>query len=159
MSSETEPRDLEEHERVFLVVVDDSEEMRTALRFACRRAEHTRGRVALLEVIEPVEFQHWIGVGRVMEEEARQEAEQRVQALASEVFDMSGRLPAIYIREGNRAEELLSLIDEDPTISLLVLGVAEGKGGSRAPGELPDRQYGAYQSRHSPDPGSRSIDR
>ena len=42
-------------ERVFLVVVDESEEMQVALRFACRRAQHTGGRVALLYVIEPAD--------------------------------------------------------------------------------------------------------
>ena len=61
----------QEPPRIFLVVVDETEEMRNALRFACRRAQHSQGRVALLYVIEPVEFQHWLGVGRVMEEEAR----------------------------------------------------------------------------------------
>ena len=31
-------------ERVFLVVVDESPEMRNALRYACRRAKRTGGR-------------------------------------------------------------------------------------------------------------------
>ena len=35
-------------ERVFLVVVDESPEMRNALRYACRRAKRTGGRVAML---------------------------------------------------------------------------------------------------------------
>ena len=42
--------DTREH-RVFLVVVDDSEEMLVALRFACMRAKNTGGRVALLRGI------------------------------------------------------------------------------------------------------------
>ncbi len=113
-----------QQQRVFLVVVDESEEMRTALRFACRRAQHTRGRVALLYVIEPVEFQHWIGVGRVMEEEARLEAERRMQTLAAEVFAQTGSMPAVHIREGQRAEQLVALLEEEPSISLLVLGTA-----------------------------------
>ncbi len=37
-----------EAERIFLVVVDETEEMQKALHFACRRALHTGGRVALL---------------------------------------------------------------------------------------------------------------
>lgn len=115
------PANGETMERVFLVVVDDSEEMRVALRFACRRASHSGGRVALLDVIEPVEFQHWLGVGRVMQEEARAESEMRLQTLAAEVFSMTGKMPTMHIREGNRAEELGELIKEDPTISLLVL--------------------------------------
>ena len=109
-------------QRVFLVVVDETDEMRNALRYACRRAQRTNGRVALLYVIEPVEFQHWLGVGRVMEEEARAEAEQRVQSVAAEVFAQTGAVPTVHIREGSRAEQLVQLLREDQTISLLVLG-------------------------------------
>jgi nucleotide-binding universal stress UspA family protein len=112
--------------RVFLVVVDESEEMRNALRYACRRAQHTNGHVALLHVIEPVEFQHWLGVGRVLEDDARAEAELRLQKLASEVFGQIGTMPIIHIREGKRAEQLVSLLQEDPSISLLVLATAKG---------------------------------
>ena len=43
--------------RVFLVVVDESEELQTALHYAARRAAHTGGRLALLYVIEPSELQ------------------------------------------------------------------------------------------------------
>ncbi len=111
-------------QRVFLVVVDESQEMRNALRFACRRAMHTGGRVALLYVVEPAEFQHWLGVGRVLEEEARLEAERRLQTLAAEVFRETGTMPTLYIREGHRAEETLALLQEEPEISLLVLATA-----------------------------------
>ena len=75
-SAPVEPASPAQKERVFLVVVDESEEMQNALRFACRRARNTQGRVALLYVIEPAEFQHWLGVERVMQDEARQQAEQ-----------------------------------------------------------------------------------
>jgi nucleotide-binding universal stress UspA family protein len=110
--------------RVFLVVVDETEEMRNALRYACRRAQKTMGRVALLYVVEPLEFQHWLGVGRVMEEEARTEAEQRLQALATEVYAQTGAVSVIHLREGNRAEQLVQLLQEDASISLIVLGTA-----------------------------------
>ena len=114
--------------RVFLVVVDETEEMRNALRYACRRAQHTSGREALLYAIEPVEFLHWLGVGRVMEADARAEAELRMQTLAAEVFAQTGSMPAIHIREGQRTEQLVALLQEDPTISLLVLGTTPGGG-------------------------------
>lgn len=112
--------------RVFLVVVDESEEMRNALRYACRRAQHTNGRVALLHVVEPAGYQHWLGVGRVMEEEARLGAEQRVQSLAAEVFAQTGTMPIVHIREGQAADQLTQLLQEDPSISLLVLATARG---------------------------------
>jgi nucleotide-binding universal stress UspA family protein len=120
-------------ERVFLVVVDESEEMQNALRYASRRARKTDGRVALLYVIEPAEFQHWLGVERVMQDEARQQAEQTLQALAAKVQADTGKLPILHVREGRRRDELLALIEEEPSISLLVLGMASGREG---PGPL-----------------------
>jgi nucleotide-binding universal stress UspA family protein len=122
-----------EPERIFLVVVDETEEMQKALHFACRRALHTGGRVALLYVIEPPEFQHWLGVERVMHDEARQQAEQTLQALAAKVQAMTTKVPVLYVREGPRRDELLALIKEEPSISLLVLATATGREG---PGPL-----------------------
>lgn len=123
----------EPRERIFLVVVDETEEMKNALHFASRRALHTGGRVALFYALEPPEFQHWLGVERVMQEEARQHAEETLQALAAEVQTNTGKMPVLYLREGRRRDELMALIDEEPGISLLVLGMASGREG---PGPL-----------------------
>ena len=35
---------------------------------------------------------------------------------------MTGTLPELYVREGDRAKELLNLIEQEPSISVLVLG-------------------------------------
>ena len=80
-------------ERVFLVVVDDSEEMKVALHFAGRRAKRNGGRVALLHVQEPADFQHWMSVGEIMREENREAAEELLQELSAEVASWSGRVP------------------------------------------------------------------
>jgi nucleotide-binding universal stress UspA family protein len=127
------PAGEEPRERIFLVVVDETEEMKNALHFACRRALHTGGRVALFYAIEPPEFQHWLGVERVMQEEAREQAEQTLQALAAEVHKRTGKMPVLYLREGRRRDELVALIEEEPGISLLVLGIASDREG---PGPL-----------------------
>ena len=118
--------DNKQAERMFLVVVDQTEEMKTALYFACRRALRTGGRVALLYVIEPPEFQHWLGVERVMEAEAREEAEATLQVMAEHVHAIVGKMPVLHVRQGPRRDELLALINEDPEISVLVLGTAAG---------------------------------
>ncbi|MFQ6018120.1 MAG: universal stress protein [Kiloniellaceae bacterium] len=120
-------------DRVFLVVVDETEEMKVALRYACRRARHTGGRVALLYVIEPADFQHWMAVGDLMREEARSEGEQLLQKLAAEVNRLVGAIPVLYVREGKARDELLKLLEEEPSISILVLGANTG---SRGPGPL-----------------------
>lgn len=130
--------------RTFLVVVDDSEEMRAALRYACRRARNTGGRVALLRVIEPVEFQHFASVGELMREEARQDAEQLLHRLASEVYQVSGDMPVLYVREGNPRDELLKLINEEPQISILVLAAGTGPEG---PGPLISALIGKYSNK------------
>ncbi len=123
----------EPQERTFLVVVDNSEELHVALRFASLRAKKTGGRVALLYVVEPADFQHWMAVEDLMREEGRQEAEAVLQKYSAEVQEWSGKTPVFYLREGKLRDELLKLIDEDQSISVLVLGAATGTEG---PGPL-----------------------
>ena len=120
-------------DRVFLVVADDSAELEVALRYACRRARKTRGRVALMAAVEPGDYQHWMAVGDLMKEEARQAAEQMLQKLAERVNEWTGTMPILYVREGARGDELLKLIEEEPSISILVLGANPGPKG---PGPL-----------------------
>lgn len=119
--------------RIFLVVVDDSEELTVALRYACYRARSCHGRVAILYVMEPSEFLHWMAVENLMREEQRAEAEQKLQRYAKEVNRVSGTLPILHLREGKRRDELLKLIAEEPSISVLVLGAGTGPDG---PGPL-----------------------
>ncbi|WP_298378151.1 universal stress protein [Azospirillum sp.] len=107
--------------RIFLVVADDSPELKVALRYACLRARKSGGKVALLTVIEKEEMQHWLAVENLIREEKRDEAERKLQKLAREVIQLTGSLPALYVREGNRHEEVLALIAEEPSISILVL--------------------------------------
>ena len=121
------------HPRVFLVVVDESEELQTALHYAARRAAHTGGRLALLYVIEPSELQHWISIEKLAHEERREEAEQLLQRLCEEIAPIAGTMPIVFIREGHRRDELLALIAEEPSISILVLAAGTGPEG---PGPL-----------------------
>ena len=59
----------EGHRRKFLVILDDSPELDAALYFAASRASHTGGSLVLLYVIEPQDFQHWMGVNEIQKEE------------------------------------------------------------------------------------------
>jgi nucleotide-binding universal stress UspA family protein len=122
-----------EDARVFLVVVDETAEHRIAVQYAARRAAHTGGRLALLYVIEPAELQHWIAIERLAHEERRQRAEELMHRLCEEIAPIAGSLPIVYIREGRRRDELLKLINEEPSISILVLAAGTGPEG---PGPL-----------------------
>src|SRR5512133_1480679 len=116
-------------QRVFLVVVDESEELQIAVHYAARRAAHTGGRVALLYVIEPSELQHWRAIEDLAREEQREEAGLLMQRLCEEILPIAGAMPIVYIREGRRRDELLALINEDPSISILVLAASTGPEG------------------------------
>ena len=109
-------------EPVFLVVVDDSEEMHQALQFACGRAKAVGGKVALMYCIAPAEFEYWAGVGELMRQEAREAAEEKMTIHAEYAKGLTGEIPVLFVREGDTSDELLVLIDEEPSISLLVLG-------------------------------------
>jgi nucleotide-binding universal stress UspA family protein len=119
--------------RIFLVVVDDSPELKAALRYACRRAAKSGGRVAMVHITEPTGFREWRGVSDLIRDEARQQAEAIMQKTAAEVAKLSGKVPVLYFREGERREEVMKLIDEELTISILVLGASTGPKG---PGPL-----------------------
>ncbi len=120
-------------DRIFLCVIDSTEEVRVAIRFASRRAWRTGGRVAMLYVMEPADFQHWMSVEEKMREERRAEAERVLQERASEVYDICATMPALYVREGSPADAIEQLIEEEPRIAILVLGAGTGKKG---PGPL-----------------------
>lgn len=119
--------------RKFLVVLDDSRECLNAMRFAAMRANHTNGGVAILSVIPPEEFNHWIGVGEIMREEARERIVAHFEVFAKWMRDRQNIDPELIIREGEPYKEILNYIQSDPEIGVLVLGAGTDKKG---PGPL-----------------------
>ena len=119
--------------RKFLVVLDDSRECYNAMRFAAMRAAHTGAGVQILSVIRPDEFNHWIGVADVMREEARERIVAHFEVFAKWMRDRQGIDPDLVIREGEPVAEILSQVQEDTSIGVLVLGAGSDKSG---PGPL-----------------------
>ena len=68
-----------------------------------------------------------------MRQERREEAEALLHEVSADVQELSGKTPVYFLREGNLADELLDLINEEKGISILVLAAAAGKKG---PGPL-----------------------
>ena len=122
------------HKPKFLVVVDDTEECDRAIYFASRRAVRIGGAVVLLRVIETEgRNQQWLGVADIMKAEAHEEANAALDKAAARANGAAGITPERVIREGDRSEEILKLIDEDEDIAILVLAASTGKEG---PGPL-----------------------
>jgi nucleotide-binding universal stress UspA family protein len=114
--------------RKFLVILDDSRECLNAMRFAAMRAANTGGGVAILSIIPPDEFQHWIGVGDVMRAEARERIEAHFEVFAKWMRDKQGIDPELVIREGEPVPQILAHVREDKEIGVLVLGAAAEAG-------------------------------
>lgn len=119
--------------RKFLVVLDDSHECLNAMRFAAMRAAKTNGGVEVLAVIPPEEFNHWLGVGDLMREEARERIQVHFEVFAKWMRDKQGIDPELVIREGEAVTEVLAQANEDPDVGVLVLGAGTDKAG---PGPL-----------------------
>jgi len=119
--------------RKFMVVLDDSRECLNAIRFAAMRAAKSNGGVEVLAIIAPEEFNHWIGVGDLMREEARERIHAHFEVFAKWMRDRQGVNPHLVIREGEAVTEILAQINEDPEIGVLVLGAGTD---SKGPGPL-----------------------
>ena len=116
--------------RKFLVVADETPEFQTALRFACRRARSTSGRIAILRVIEPAVFEHWSGVREEIERQLREEAEAALQESAPLVQAETGYPPEFLIVDAENVRSgLRQAIGADPDIKIVVLAAAvDGRG-------------------------------
>ena len=121
------------HRRKFLAIIDDTPECERAVAYAARRAKNTNGALVLLFVIEPGDFQHWIGVEKIMREEATAAASAALDTQAAKVREQVSIEPELVIREGKAAEEIHGLIEEDQDIAILVLAASAAKEG---PGPL-----------------------
>lgn len=123
----------DEYKRKFLVVIDDTEECDRAVTFAAYRVRRTGGTVVLLAVIEPDEFQHWLGVEKIMRAEAQQAVEQLLDERSARIAAIGKIKVETVVREGRKAEEVEKLIDEDKDIAILVLAAGTS---SEGPGPL-----------------------
>lgn len=118
--------------RTYLVVIDENDEARVALRFAARRAAKTGGSVEILALVPQQEFVQWGAVQATMEEEARLRAEAMVAQAASALIEETGIMPSITVRQGDPATVVRALLAEQPHVAALVLGAAA----SGNPGKL-----------------------
>ena len=114
------------HLRKFLIVVDDSPEVESAIYYAASRVQRASGIIVMLYVIEPQEYTHWMGVRdrQIEEETATAKALFRLfrRKLNQEGFE--GVVTEEAIREGTKAEQIEQAIAEDDDIAILVLGAS-----------------------------------
>jgi len=124
-----------DHFRKFLLVIDGSPEVDSALYYAASRMQRSSGSLVMLYVIVPQEFQHWINVRQqqVEEETAKAKALFRLMRRKLNLAGYDNVACEEVIREGEPDAEIRKLIDEDQDIAVLVLGASAEAAG---PGPL-----------------------
>ena len=108
-------------DRYILVIADGSKEMEVALQYACARSKKTDRKIIIATFIEPLDVLTTQGVEEIMKNEAREEAELKLQKASSIVKESTGLIPILQLREGKIIDELIALIEEEKNINVLVL--------------------------------------
>ena len=108
-------------DRYILVIADESKEMEVALRYACARSKKTNRKIIIAAFIEPIDVLTTQGVSEIMQNEAREEAESRLNKASEMVKEHTGFMPILHIKEGELIVELINLIEEEEKINVLVL--------------------------------------
>ncbi len=112
--------------RTFLVIIDESDEARAALRYAARRAVQVDGAVHILALVAQQNFSAFGGVQATIEEEARDRAEVLAHGVAGNLLAESGLMPTISVKIGNGQKIVTEFLDNHSEVAALVLGAAEG---------------------------------
>ena len=95
-------------ELVFLVVLDNSDEVLNALRYASQRSSINNGRVALLYTFETLEFSHWKAVEDIAEVESRKEAESKIKEYENIILDGKNKAKkSVAYHLANKINDLL----------------------------------------------------
>ena len=113
------------HRSKFLVIVDDSNELNVAIRFAAKRAQSTKGGVILLNVIEQFDPQQWQSIEDIILQEAREKAQEKLQKWSKVINDLTNIVPELIVKEGSTSEKIVETLEEDDAIRFLVLAAAE----------------------------------
>jgi nucleotide-binding universal stress UspA family protein len=88
----------------------------------------------MLNVIETADRnQQWLGVADIMRAEAHEHANALLDRYSARANGVAAITPERVIREGDKVQEILTLIDEDEDIAALILAAGTGKEG---PGPL-----------------------
>jgi len=112
--------------RVFLVVIDETDEARSALRFAARRAGAAGGAVHILALVPQQNISAFGGVQATIEQEAHDRAEMLAHGAAGSLLAEVGIMPSISVAMGDGQRLIREFLNEHDEVAALVLGAANG---------------------------------
>ena len=105
------------HKAKYLVIIDDTPECDRAIYYASRRVARIGASMIMLRVIDTKDRnQQWLGVADIMRAEAMRRPNAALDRAAGRANGVAGITPERVIREGDWAEQIVKLIDEDEDI-------------------------------------------
>ena len=108
----------------FLVVIDDSKELKNAIHFAAQRAKNTDGALSMLYVVDHAINAQWSKVEHLIEQEETSEAKKICRKWAQHIKDQFNIDTEIILKLGNKRDQILKLLKEDKNIRFLVLATS-----------------------------------
>ena len=112
--------------RVYLVVIDESEEAVKALRFAARRASASGGAVRIVALVQPQKFNAFGSVQATIEAEARDRAEALANGAAASLMAEGSRPPGVTVLVGEAQSAIGDYLARNEDIAALVLAAGTG---------------------------------
>lgn len=105
----------------FLAVFDGTDECKSAVRYASRRAQINSADLLIVATIDTVEFTYWLNVNSKMIDNIEKESKEMLSNLSKEIHSYSDINCDYIIEHGSKLEVVKKLIDDDQSISLLIL--------------------------------------
>ncbi len=106
---------------IFLAVFDGTDECKSAVRYAARRAQLNNANLLIVATVDTAEFTYWLSVNSKMIDNIEKESKEMLKVLSKEIQSYSNVECSYIIEHGSKLDVVKRLIDEDETISLLVL--------------------------------------
>jgi hypothetical protein len=105
----------------YLVIIDESDELKNAIYFAAKRSVANNASLIMLYVVRPAVNAEWASVGNLIEQEETSEGK-KISRLWSTVVEEKFKIkPQIIIKMGDKVGEIIKFLKEDKSVRFLVL--------------------------------------
>ena len=106
---------------IFLAVFDGTEECKSAVRYAARRAKINNAGLLIVATVDTAEFTYWLSVNNKMIDYIEKESKDALEELSVNIKSYSDVSCDYIIEHGSKLEAVKNLINLDNSISLLIL--------------------------------------
>lgn len=107
-----------------LVCIDTSNTSISTLKYACLKAKRLGFHIEILSIIDPSHKNILFG-GNTIAKEKREKLEENLQKIITQINQETGITPAISIREGEIADQIIKEVKSNPCCTMLVFGKSQ----------------------------------